>query len=821
MRDFLNFKSVQSYGLSRETASEARRFLTPKGVTLNHSLSAFDHSLKTCPCNPRIIAKLFHSAKFSKDMIKKLFGIILFSIIFYTAIFAQTGGKISGKVTFNNQTPLHDASVQIVQLKQTVSTDEQGNYVFENVPAGRYTILVHIEGFADATKIVDVTGGANISLDFALQITSLKEQVTVTSSGTEQSVFDSFQTVDSVGQTRIMEKGGTSIGEVLENETGVAKRSFGTGSSRPVIRGFDGDRVLVLQNGLRLGSVGSQSGDHGEPVDALGAERIEVVKGPGTLLYGSNALGGVVNVIDTDEFNFHKGFRGYFTTLGSTIDKQGAFSGGLEYGFAKNWMFRGNFSTLRSGDYQTPLGKVQNSATRSTSGSFGFGYYSDKMFLSGSFATDIRRYGVPFAPFFEGGGEKERLFGGEVPVLDEEIDLRLRRYNFRVTGGFRNLNNSFLSGVNYNLDYTDYVHKEIETADGVDEVATTFDNKTFSYRTVFEQQKYQKLTGRFGFEGFNRTYQITGAEQLITGKIKHNSFSAFVLEELGFEKVKFQFGGRIENNRYKPENSELIERSFTGFSGGFGVNLPLWKGGAFVTNLSFASRAPALEEIYNNGAHIGTLTFEIGNENLEMERSVGIDFSLRQLSNRVRFNFDVYYYRINNFVFLAPQDADGDGEIDIEDGLRVGLYSQENARFLGAEANFDVTINKYFGIFAGGDVTDAKLIDSDTPLIRIPPLRVRTGLSFTYQGLSVRPEAIFVGDKIINDIFPLETPTAGYALFNIAGSYTIARDHYAHIFSFNAYNLADRLYRNHLSFIKDFAAEAGRGIRVGYTFRFF
>ncbi len=112
--------------------------------------------------------------------------------------------------------------------------------------------------------------------------------------------------------------------------------------------------------------------------------------------------------------------------------------------------------------------------------------------------------------------------GGELPFLDEEIDLRQRRHNFRVNGGFRNFNNSFLSSVQYNLDYTDYRHQEIETADGVDEIATVFDNKTFSYRSLFEQTKFKDLTGRFGFEGFTRDYEINGAEQLIVGKIKHN-----------------------------------------------------------------------------------------------------------------------------------------------------------------------------------------------------------------------------------------------------------------------------------------------------------
>lgn len=742
-----------------------------------------------------------------------------FIFIFSIAAFAQTG-RISGKVSYGDNTGLHDASVQLVQLKKTVLTDDDGNYFFENVPFGRYTILVHIDGFADATKIVQLSA-ANSALtqDFQLQISSLKEQVTVTASGTEQSTFDSFQTVSSVGSTKIAERASTSLGEVLESETGVTKRSFGVGSSRPVIRGFDGDRVLVLQDGVRNGSIGSQSGDHGETADPLSAERIEVVKGPGTLLYGSNAIGGVVNVIGNDENRSHDGFRGFLTGVGGTADRQGGVSGGLEYGY-KNWLFRGNVSAQRTGDYNTPIGRVENSASRSNTESFGAGYYGNKFWLNGNYGLDIRRYGIPYAALFEGGGEEEvRSAFGVLPTVDDDIDLRQRRHNFRINGGFRDLNNPFLSGVQYNLDYTDYRHKEIEIADGIAETGTIFDNKTFSYRSLFEQTKYKKLTGRFGFEGFNRDYEVNGAEQLIVGKIRQNAFSVFTLQELGFERVKFQFGGRIENNRYRPENTDYLERDFTGFSGAVGMNVGLWQGGAFIVNYSNSYRAPALEELYNNGPHIGTVTFELGNQNLRNERANGIDFSLRHQSDRFRITGDVYYYRINDFVFFQYQDEDGDGEIDIEDGLPVARYEQADASYFGAEVSADVTFHKYVGGFLNFDTVRAKLVDNDQNIPRIPPTRLRTGLDFRYKDLSVRPEALFVADQ--DKTAPLETRTAGYGIFNVAGSYTIGRQHTAHIFSVNAYNLTDRLYRNHLSFIKELTPEIGRGIRFGYTLRFF
>lgn len=750
---------------------------------------------------------------------KNLLKIVGFLFIFSVAAFAQTT-KITGKVTFNDNTPLHDASVQIVQTRQSVSTDDEGNYSFENVPAGRYTVLVHVEGFADQAKIVEVPATGNLSLNFQMQVTGLKEQVTVTASGAEQSTFDSFQTVNSVSTSAITQRSPSSLGEILENESGVAKRSFGVGSSRPVIRGFDGDRVLVLQNGMRTGTVGSQSGDHGETVDTLSAERIEVVKGPGTLLYGSNAIGGVVNVIDNDENQPHDGFRGFITTLGSTANKEGALSAGGEYGF-KNWLFRGNFTAQRAGDYQTPLGKIPNSASRQNSESFGVGYFGKKAYFNGNFTTDIRRYGIPFAALFEGGGEEpERLLGGVLPVApDEDIDLRQREYGIRFNGGFRDLNNPFLSEVRYNFGYSNYRHKELEIADGVEEIGTIFDNKVFNYRSMFEQTKYKKLTGRFGFEGFNRDYEVNGAEQLVTGKIKQNSFSVFGLEELGFERVKFQFGGRVENNRYRAENPAYLDRSFTGFSGAAGVNFGLWRGGALVFNYSNSYRAPALEELYNNGPHIGNVTFEIGNQNLKAERSNGFDVSLRHQSDRFRFTGDVYYYNIKNFVYFQYQDEDGDGEVDIEDGLPVARYEQNTAGYLGFELGMDATFNKYVGGFINADAVRARLIDLDQNLPRIPPARVRAGLDFNYKNLNVRPEAVFARKQ--NKVAPLETPTAGYGIINVTGSYTIARQHFAHIFTFNAYNLTDKLYRNHLSFIKELAPEIGRGIRFGYTVRFF
>ena len=189
-----------------------------------------------------------------------------------------------------------------------------------------------------------------------------------------------------------------------------------------------------------------------------------------------------------------------------------------------------------------------------------------------------------------------------------------------------------------------------------------------------------------------------------------------------------------------------------------------------------------------------------------------MDFGLRHSSNRLRFEANGFYYHIQDFVFLAPTG-------DVEDDLIVAEYRQGTTRYAGTEARLDAQLHPAVWLNLGADYVNAELTSTSTPLPRIPPLRVRTGLEIRYKGLLLNPEVVMAQDQ--NRLFPTETRTAGYTVFGLSGSYLIAQQHAAHIISFNAFNLGDRLYRNHLSFIKEFAPEMGRGLRVTYTFRFF
>lgn len=701
-------------------------------------------------------------------------------------------GTVKGTVTLAaTGTPVHNASVLLSPLARIVSTDDAGEFTIANIPPGAYTVTAHMHALTDAKQTIDVAAGATITVQFALQVTALHESITVTATGAEVPVAEAFQTVTSLDSYQLAGKSSsTSLGDLLDNEAGIAKRSFGPGTSRPVVRGFDGDRVLILQDGARTGTLSSQSGDHGEPVDSSNIERVEVVRGPATLLYGSNAIGGVVNVL-TDHHIInqhpHDGLHLTLNGLGGTSNAQGGGSGSFEYG-KKDWMFYGSGGGMRTSDYSSPLGKVLNSATEMTDYKVGVGRYGEKLSFNTNFQNFETTYGIPAA-------SKD----AEMPILS------MHRNSARLNGAVKQLG-SFAEQFQFDLNYSDYNHKEL--VEGI--VGTQFFNKQFTYNGVVNQKKFKRLTGSYGFWGLHRDYNTVGAEA-IAPPVKQNASALFGMEELTFEKIRFQFGTRLERNAYDPVG--MTSRSFTGLSASAGVFVPTWKNGTLVINYMHSYRAPGLEELYNHGPHQGNLAYEIGDPNLKSEKSDGVEVSLRHQGQRVKGEVNLFNYQMHDFVYFNPTG-------EVKEQLAVFQYKQADSRFLGGEARAQFKLAGPLWFNTGFDLVDARLTtDPRYYLPRIPPARGRLGFDFLWKGINIRPEAILANQQ--GKLAPNETRTAGYAVFHLNASYTVARQHIIQTFTVNTFNLGDRLYRNHLSFIKDFAPEIGRGVRFGYTFQWF
>lgn len=402
-----------------------------------------------------------------------------------------------------------------------------------------------------------------------------------------------------------------------------------------------------------------------------------------------------------------------------------------------------------------------------------------------------------------------------LPVVPGEVDfesLHERRNSYQVRAGLRDLG-GLIAGGDFAVSYNDYRAREFEfeSDEGVTELDSVATNKNFNYRANFDQQRRGRFSGTFGFSGFTRDFESVG-EEAPAPRTRQNSFAAYALERLDLEHVGFQFGGRVEQNGYRPAG-DFRDRNFVGFSGSAGVRLSLWAGGSLVANYQHSFRAPALEELYNNGPHPGILVFDIGNQALNAERGDGVDFSLRHTSGRVRLDASFYYYGLRNYVFPAFT-----GSTDEESGLPVVVYTQGNSRYTGAEASVEARVLPALWLNGKVDYVRAELTELHKPLPRIPPLRGTLGLDWRYKAFGIRPELVMANRQ--SRVFDNETPTAGYAVFNLNASYTFVSGRVSHIITLGGYNLGDALYRNHLSFIKEVAPEMGRSLRLNYSLRF-
>ena len=776
-------------------------------------------------------------------------------------VWAQETGVVGGRVTLvENGGPVHGAVIVVVGAGALGLTDEQGGFEIDNVPAGSYEVIAQREHLTADRRMVTVAAGETATLSFQLGLSAVHEELTVTASaGGAETTLEAFNAVTTLDSFDISVEGANTVGEALQNEPGIASRSFGPGTSRPIIRGFDGDRVLILEDGVRTGDLSSQSGDHGVTIDPNGAERIEIVRGPATLLYGSNAVGGLVNVITPHESyreSLFEGTRGQFSTDAGSANGQAGTAASLQHARG-DVLFWGGGSLRRTGDYDTPAGTVDNSATELANARAGVGWFGERAFASGGFTGEDGRYGVPFAGEFHGAHDGHEDEGGHEEELEVDLDSRRRAGRFDI--GLHSLSNRAIAGVRLTANVIDWSHDELEIAEGIESVGTRFTNRTRILRAEVDQRQTARVSGRFGAWTQVRNFEAVGLEALAppTDQI---AFAAFAYEEIDFGRYRLQFGGRVERNDYRAgarsdhdddghdddhddddghdddhdddghddghdddghddddHDDELVapdprDRQFLGSSASVGLHADLGANSAFVANLTSSHRAPALEELYNFGPHVGNLAFEVGNPGLGAETTLGLDLSLRHQAEGVRGDLNVYVYEIDNFIFGERTGA-------LADGLPVFDFQQGDSRFVGWDARGSLRLGSQAWTTLGIGYVDARLTTTDEALPRIPPLRATLSLDLPYGGFTVSPELEFAAAQ--NRLFPGETETEGYSVVNLRASYVWPRQHAAHILTFTGYNLTNALYRNHTSFIKDLAPEMGRGMKVGYSVRFF
>ncbi|MGE0815736.1 MAG: TonB-dependent receptor [Vicinamibacterales bacterium] len=726
---------------------------------------------------------------------------------------AAAQGSLTGRVTRAGGDPMGGAAVVVEELRREARTADDGTYRFDGLAPGEYHVSVRADGYSSRRAEVTV-GAAAVTLDIEVEL-DLHFAEVLSVSPNPKAQFESYQPTSVLSAEDLARQLQDTIGATLQAEPGVAMRSLGPGPARPVIRGLDGDRVLVLQDGQRMGDLSSQSGDHGVPVNPASAQRIEVVRGPATLLYGANAIGGLVNVV-TDQIPTDKvtAPTGSFTfNLGSNSMPAGA-AGDVHLGTGAFAVHLGG-GGQRAGNYVTPEGEVANSQSRSGFVNVGAGWTGERQYAGASYGYDDTKYGVPV-------------------LEDGTISLTPRRHAFSVRAGGQGLD-GVLTSYRATFGVRRYQHAELE---GVD-VGTRFRNDTVEGEVLVSHRPAGRLAGSVGGWFLNRDFAAIG-EEALSPPVDQRGAAAFLYEEVTWPHFTFQFGGRVDRTSFEPRRG-LPGRDFTEVSTSIGA---LFRPRAAADNLVIAAsvaraaRNPALEELYFFGPHAGNLTYEIGNPDLRAERANGVDLSVRGRSNRVQAEVTVFYNRIDDFIFRSPLSDEAFAAREEEFDTRFGVvhgdgeeeegahgsefpfaeYTATDATLYGVEGHADVTITPALGAEFTWDLVRAERVADGTPLPRIPPMRLMGGLRYTRGPMEVGGNLTGVARQ--DRVFPGESETAGYALLRLHATYTRQSARTIQTVAARLDNAANTLYRNHLNYLKDVVPEVGRQFRLVYTVRF-
>ena len=491
---------------------------------------------------------------------------------------------------------------------------------------------------------------------------------------------------------------GNSLGDTLSQELGVSASAFGAGASRPIIRGMEGPRVLMLQNGMSTADVSTVSNDHAVATEAATARQIEILRGPAALLYGSGAIGGLVNVVnDRIPTELVGKPTGQVEARYGTVDGQKNTSFAVDgsagqiglhvdgnYRDTDNYKIPGN---ARQGDATTASGRLPNSFTHESSLGVGGSYIADWGHIGASVSSLDDHYGIPTA---------EKSF----------IDLHQTRYDIDslVREPFAGI-----ESFKFKLGYTDYTHtekKEDGTAD------TVFSNRALQTRWELAHKPLAGWRGNFGIQTEQSNYSalsaVDGSPQL-TPKTKSSTFAGFLVEERKFGSVLASAGVRLESVKRRPEG--LQDRDFNLFSWSTGALWSFVPGYGLGATYSVAQRAPTVEELYSNGPHESTSTFDIGNSSLQKETSHNIELSLQKTEGLVRWKGNLFQNKVKNYVYGRTNgQVDDAGNADPAGEFLQRFWSQGDATIHGAEVEVSYNLNNEgFSVRGFADTSRGKL----------------------------------------------------------------------------------------------------------------
>ena len=730
------------------------------------------------------------------------------------ASLVASGDTLSGRVVDRDGRAVAGATVVLVELHRVAITPADGTFRLADVPPGRYTVSVRGLGFAPSARHVSVTGGGPSTLDITLERTSVWiEPVTVTATRAPLDPLSSPLPAAALSEDRLRREQSVSLAHALAALSGVNALSTGQQIGKPVIRGLSGPRVLVLEDGSRLEDY-SWSDEDGPSVDARLAQRVEVIRGPASVLYGSDALGGVVNVIPEELPDANGGPRAMrtgFELAGASNNAELEGAARVE-GASGSWGWRLFGIGRVAGSLHTPAGELENTGFSALSGEAAVGTRGAR----GGTTLRYTRYGGEFKLLEAEGPASGKAGGPERRLADDRVQL---------AGDYS------LGGVRLETKAQWQRHSLIEVSDtgtspgGEPLEGTTFDLllNTLTLDVLAHHTVGDRASGTLGMSGLSQSNDTRGRIPLVPDALVRSG-ALFAFEQVALGRVRFLGGGRVDVRRIMADSAATLglsptTRDYTVLSGNVGLVYRPAASVALTANLGRAWRAPTLFELFSNGPHLGEARYEIGDPGLKPEAGTNMDVGVRWQSARVRVELAGYRNAIGRFVYITPTDSFV--SVTPTDSLRVYRYQQADTRLLGGEAAIEVEVATPLTLRARADAVRGTNEVTRQPLPLVPAARGAVGaeLRGTALGWADRAYASVEVEVATRQtrLNPLDIPTSGYALLKLSAGVVrplLGRVCHVDLAVRNATNVS---YRGFLSRYKEFALDPGRNVVVSVS----
>jgi iron complex outermembrane recepter protein len=725
--------------------------------------------------------------------------------------------------------PVAAAQVRLREMQRSELSNAQGRFQFLNVRPGRYTVAVERLGYAPAEQMVTVLADRTSELAVEMRPTALElAGVVVTGTGRERGAGEVYQPTSVVGEAELRRRLATSLAATIAHEPGIHQQYNGPAANQPVIRGMGGDRVLVLEDGRRTGDLYATGSDHAVTVDPVTAERIEILRGPAALLYGSSALGGVINVIRQEvPRSVPSAVSGTASLQVESVNRGTTASATATLPLGRVAL---RFEGLgrRAGDTRTPLGVLESTSLAGLGMAAGASVVSSWGFAGVSYRENHLDYGVPG----EFGGVL--IPGAHAGGVEIETVRRAGRLDAAHLSGI-----GLLSAIELSASLGQYLHDEIEGRAGDGGQAYyggRFDQVSGGVDLTLRHAHLEHLYLRGGAMGVayrGSDLRTSGSSPGTRSATDHN-LAVFAYEEAAAGAFRFQAGLRYDWSSVSPYHDAPIvvgdravpvrDRSFRAMSGSAAALLEVSPGWTAGVSVARAFRRPAIEELFSDGPHLADFSYDIGNPELEPEVGHGVDLFVRAALPRVQAEASAFGNRITNYIYYQYT-----GEIDPRFG-RYPVFQAlgDDAVFVGAEGRVQWEATRNLVLEGNASAVRATRTASDDPLPDIPPVtasaRVRyerpswfASLGWDATGAQNRvPRPIPVNDATVRP----QEPTAGAGLLSVGAGIRWTAGGRFHTVTLRADNLLNTEWRDHLSRIKEVAPQPGRNIQVLYRLSF-